>query len=57
MLSGEWLDGMIVDLVLGVAVVGIFVYLMIFRHSVKKALGMRVDWKRRFDRMKETLGL
>ena len=40
-----------------VLAVGAWVFLLVWVKRMKKALGVRKDWKRRFDRMREMLHL
>jgi hypothetical protein len=47
----------IVDIVLGVGLVGVGVYCMVLRGKLYRSLGLRDDWRRRFEKMREVLGM
>ena len=42
---------------IGGMILGLVAWDVFFWFKMKRALGFRADWKRRFDKMKETLGL
>lgn len=46
-----------VDILLGVCIVAVAAYLWWFHGMVMRSLGLRNDWKRRFEKMKDMLGL
>lgn len=48
---------MVIDILLGISIIAVAAYLWWFHGLVLRSLGLRNDWKRRFDKMKETLGL
>lgn len=48
---------MIVEVLQGACIVALAATQVFVVLWVRKALGLRSDWKRRFDRMKEMLGL
>lgn len=48
---------MMIDILLGISIIGVAVYCLALRGALYRALGLRDDWKRRFDKMKEMLGL
>jgi hypothetical protein len=41
----------------GVLVLVVLVWFLVWKRKMRRALGFRRDWKRRFDRMREMLGL
>ena len=48
---------MMVDILLAVGIIGVALYCMALRGALYRALGLRDDWKRRFDQLKKVLGL
>ena len=47
---------MMVDILLAVGIIGVALYCMALRGALYRALGLRDDWKRRFDQLKKVWG-
>jgi hypothetical protein len=50
-------DDMVIDILLGIGIIAVAAYMVWLRGAIYRALGLRDDWKRRFDQLKKVLGL